>query len=143
MRDQIAVDTIRKEVLEGGGMDAAFLLYNQVWLFTLMGVMTLVIELGAPVFLFSRRSSRFWAIATFGMHWGIYFIMGIKFRYQLCGIMFLPFFHVEWTSASFRRLLWRITTIGTSRTSKSNDVVSLRDRENGMTAQLEVTPHGG
>ena len=95
LRDQIAVDTIRKEVLEGGGMDAAFLLYDQVWLFTLLGIGTFVLELGAPLFALNRWTGRLWAIMTFTMHWGIYLIMGIKFRYQMSFILFLSFFPVH------------------------------------------------
>ena len=29
------------------------------------------------------------------MHWGIYFLMRIKFRYQLLGLIFASFFDLE------------------------------------------------
>jgi len=29
------------------------------------------------------------------MHWGIYFLMRIKFRYQLLGLIFATFFDLE------------------------------------------------
>jgi hypothetical protein len=29
------------------------------------------------------------------MHWGVLTIMGISFKYQLCGIAFAPFFAVQ------------------------------------------------
>lgn len=95
MRAQIAVDAIRKEVLEGKQMGFVFWLYGQKTLFLLMGVTTLVLELGAPLFLLSRKWSVRWAWLTFAMHWGIYCIMGISFRYQLTFIAFLSFFHIE------------------------------------------------
>ena len=105
MREQVAVDALRKELLEGGAPRLAYTLYDQVWLFTLMGIGTYVLELGAPLFLFGRRSRRLWAVCTWGMHWGIFMIMGIKFRYQLAFIVFLPFFNVEWIAHGARSLL--------------------------------------
>ena len=36
-----------------------------------------------------------WAAGTFGIHWGIYFLMRIKFRYQLLGLIFATFFDLE------------------------------------------------
>ncbi len=125
MRSQIAVDTIRKEVLEGGGMVAAYLLYHQVWLFTVLGIVTYIVEIGAPLFLLDRRAIRCWAIATLGMHWGIYFIMGIKFRYQLSAVMFLPFFPVEqlifWWKAIWSRAVGTIGRRSPSTDDSAND----------------------
>ncbi len=95
LRLQIAVDTIRKEILEGGGMPLSYMLYQQIWLFTLMGVGTYILELAAPFVLFHSKLGRLWAIGTWGLHWGILLIMGIKFRYQLSCIIFLAFFVVE------------------------------------------------
>src|SRR5215207_1784841 len=36
-----------------------------------------------------------WAAGAFGIHWGIYFLMRIKFRYQLLGLIFASFFDLE------------------------------------------------
>ena len=35
------------------------------------------------------------AAGAFGIHWGIYFLMRIKFRYQLLGLIFASFFDLE------------------------------------------------
>ena len=116
MRSHIAVDSIRKVVLEDVGMDVAFVLYDQVWLFTLLGIATYLLELGAPMFLANKHAVRIWALGTFAMHWGIFFIMGIKFRYQLAFIMFLPYFEVEWIadrcSHAGRRLVGSMVKLG-------------------------------
>ncbi len=32
---------------------------------------------------------------AFCMHWGILGVMGIKFRYQLAGVIYAPFFDLE------------------------------------------------
>lgn len=95
LREQIAVDTIRKELLEGYGMPLCYLLWDQVWIFTALGIGTYILELGAPLFLIGGKTRRAWAVSTWMMHVGIYLIMGIKFRYQLSFVIFLPFFHVE------------------------------------------------
>jgi hypothetical protein len=105
LRDQVAVDALRKEVLELQSPALAWMLYEQVWLFTLIGVGTLVIELGAPLFLLERRLSRLWAVSAWLMHWGIFFIMGILFRYQLSFLIFLSFFNVEVVALTANRAL--------------------------------------
>ena len=104
LRDQIAVDTLRKEVLEGGGGWLAHALYRQIWLFTLFGVGTYIVELGAPVAVFNRRLGRVWALLTWSLQWGIFLIMGIQFRYQLSFLTFLSFFDCEKLLTAVRRL---------------------------------------
>lgn len=95
IRGQVGVDALRKEVLgETSGVLAPFL-FEHLWIFTLMGIATLIVELGAPLFIVNRRLGQFWCIATYGMHWGIYLTMGIKFRYQMSGCMFFSFFSLE------------------------------------------------
>ncbi len=96
MRDQIAVDAIRKEVLSvQDASTLAFTLYPYAWIFTLMGVGTLVLEIGAPLVMLRRRWAMVWAVLAVLMHWGIFFVMGITFRYQLCGLVVASFFPIE------------------------------------------------
>lgn len=94
MRGQMAVDGLRKELLGGGASPLAFLLYDQVWFFGLLGIGTLILELGAPFALLREKLSRFWAFGVWMMHWGILLIMDIKFEYALSGIVFAAF--VPW-----------------------------------------------
>src|SRR2546423_2722407 len=95
IRSQVAADALRKEVLGETGGPLFRLLYHQVWLFTMMGILTFVVELGAPLALLNKRVAWVWAAVAFMMHWGILLIMGITFRYHLSGIMYAPFFDVE------------------------------------------------
>ncbi len=95
LRDQVAVNAIRSEVLSGSTMPLSYTLHEWTWLYGVIGIGTLALELGAPVAVLWRRSAWTWAILTFAMHWGIFAIMGIKFRYHLAGIIFLTFFPVE------------------------------------------------
>ena len=106
LRDQVIHDGIRKEMLTDGASPLVFALYDQLWLFTLLGVLTLVLEIGAPLALLKRLGGQIWALLSFGMHWGIYFIMGIEFEYPLWGVLFLSFFAVE------RPVSWLATQLG-------------------------------
>lgn len=95
MRSQVAIDALRKELLGGQAEPLFEWLYPHAEVFLLMGIGTMIIELGAPFALAGRRVGMVWAVLTWLMHWGIFFIMGIRFRYHMSGILFLPFFEVE------------------------------------------------
>ena len=95
MRSQVAVDALRKEILGENTSPLFEVLYPYAGLFMIMGVVTMILEFGAPLFLLNRRASMVWAVLTWLMHWGIFFIMGIKFRYHQSGLLFLPFFEIE------------------------------------------------
>ncbi len=95
LRNQIAVDALRKELLGGRASPLAFALYDQIWLFSAAGAGTLLLELGAPLALLHKRLSRLWVLGAFSMHWGIFLVMGIQFRYQLSGLIFLSFFEID------------------------------------------------
>ncbi len=92
LRDQVAVNAIRYHVLmDGAGTSLFGRLAEHTWLFTGMGILTFILELGAPLALLHRRAGLAWCVLTFGMHWGIFFVMGIVFRHQMWGVAFLPF----------------------------------------------------
>src|SRR5690625_6438345 len=57
LRDQIAADAVRKEVFGATPPKAAAELYQASGFFTLAGIATLAIELGAPIALVNRRRS--------------------------------------------------------------------------------------
>ena len=95
IRSQVAADALRKDVLGETGGPLFQLLYDHVWLFTMMGILTFVVELGAPLALLNKRAGQVWAVIAFLTHWGILFIMGITFPYHLSGILYAPFFDVE------------------------------------------------
>ena len=94
-------------------------------LFLTIGVMTLIVELGAPLFLLHRRGAMAWAVSAFFMHWGIFFIMGIRFRYQLAGLIFASFFPVDrWVIGARNAAAWigsRVRGAPSSQLGVSND----------------------
>lgn len=95
LRSQIAVDAVRKALLGEATSPLAYALYDQLWLFTFLGVLSLVVELGAPLALLNPRLGMLWAANAFVMHWGIFALMSITFRYQMLGIIFLSFLPLE------------------------------------------------
>src|SRR5688572_25194986 len=95
LRRQVAFDGLRKEFLTGGASELIGPLYQQDALFLMMGALTLVIELGAPVALIRPWVGYVWSLGAFMMHYGVLFIMGISFRYPLWGVAFASFFPVE------------------------------------------------
>lgn len=105
LRSQVAVDAIRKALLGETPPELAFSLYPHLWLFTLIGCLSMLTELLAPIGILHRRLGMFWAVNAFAMHWGILFVMGITFRYQLLGIIFLSFFPAERLAQPLERLL--------------------------------------
>ncbi len=103
LRRQIGVDGMRKELLGDGAAPMSVRLWNQVLLFRLLAVGSMLIEAGAPLALVHRRLGQTWAINAFLMHWGIFLLMGIKFRYQQSGLIFAPFFDLEQLPAALVR----------------------------------------
>ena len=95
LRGQIAADGLRKELLGTPASGLGVALFGQRALFTAMAAGSLAIELVAPLVLVDRRVARAWAAGAFAMHWGIYALMGIRFRHNLSGVVYLPFLPVE------------------------------------------------
>jgi hypothetical protein len=104
MRRHIAVDGIRKHLYGGQITPAAYTLYRHGRLFTALGVGTLALELGAPLGLLHRKLGRYWAIAMYGLHWGVRIIMNIPFPYQLSGTSFAAWFETERVLAAWSKL---------------------------------------
>ena len=59
-------------------------------------VLTLVLELGAPLALLGRRLGLVWAAGILAMHIGIAVAMGIVFPYQTTGLALLSFVALAW-----------------------------------------------
>jgi len=95
LRSQVAVDGLRKELLGSRAAPLGARLYPHVAVYQSLAMGSLALELGAPLALVNRRLARFWALNAFLMHWGIFFVMGIRFRYQLSGLLYAPFLEPE------------------------------------------------
>ena len=95
LRNQIAVDNLRKALLGDPIAPLAHLVLDHPAQLVVFSVMTLVIELGAPVALVGRRLGYLWALGAWGFHVGVVLMMNIWFPYPLVGVAFLPLLPAE------------------------------------------------
>jgi hypothetical protein len=104
LRNQIAVDNLRKALLGDGVAPLAQLFLDQTSLLTVFSFLTLVIELGAPLALVERRIGYVWSITAWAFHLGVVLLMNIWFPYPLFGFAYLPLLPVE-------KMVARVTTV--------------------------------
>jgi hypothetical protein len=95
LRDTVAADNLRKILLGSSHSPLAELLLGQGWLFRALAVLTLVVELGAPIALLHRRAALVWVLAVIAFHLGVLGLMAILFAFPLSGVAFAPFFRAE------------------------------------------------
>ncbi len=95
LRNHIAYDNLRKELLGDLSSPVAPWALRQTWLFGPVALVTLVVELGAPLALFGGRLRTLWVSAAWGFHLGVLVLMAILFPYPLLGIAYAPLFRVE------------------------------------------------
>jgi hypothetical protein len=95
LRAQIAYDNLRKIELGGSysALGAALVHYETPFL--VLAIMTVALELGAPLALFGRRIALVWALAAWAFHIGIEALMAIPFPYQLSFVAYASLFEVE------------------------------------------------
>ena len=107
LRNQIAIDNLRKALLGDETAALATLFLEQPAVLTLFCVLTLVVELGAPLALLHPRVGHAWAVGAWGFHLAVVLTMNIWFPYPLFGVAFLPLFAVErpvqWVISRLRR----------------------------------------
>lgn len=115
LRHQIAFDNSRKEILGDTSSPFAGWLIRQSWLLGPAAVMSVMVEVGAPLALLHRRVAAGWAALAFGFHLGVLAFMAILFPYHLLGIALAPLLPVERLGATV--LGWTDRFRGASTTS--------------------------
>ena len=107
LRNQIAVDNLRKALLGDQIAPLATPFLDHPSGFTIFSVMTIVLELGAPLVLLHPRAAKLWALGAWGFHVGVVFLMNIWFPYPLLGLAYLPLLRCErpfdWVIGWWRR----------------------------------------
>lgn len=107
LRNQIAIDNLRKALLGDGVAPFAELFLEHPNALTIFCVLTLVLELGAPLALIGPRVGKLWAFGAWGFHVGVVLLMNIWFLYPLLGLAFLPLLAADrpiaWAIARWRR----------------------------------------
>jgi uncharacterized membrane protein YphA (DoxX/SURF4 family) len=94
LREQVAMNGIWYAMTTRKVEAITFYIYDFDWPWTFMAVVTLVAEFGAPLAMLHRRIGYVFVAMVLGLHWGIDILMGIGFKYQMCGLAFACFF--EW-----------------------------------------------
>ncbi len=110
LRHQIAFDNARKEILGDTSSPFAGWLLRQGWLLGPAAIMSVFVELAAPLALLRGRVAAAWCGLALAFHWAVLAFMAILFPYHLLGIGLAPLLPVErlgttverWT-ARFRR----------------------------------------
>ncbi|MDB4963429.1 MAG: hypothetical protein JWP01_3428 [Myxococcales bacterium] len=89
LRNQIAVDNLRKALFGDLIAPLATQFLDHPSGFTVFSVMTIVLELSAPIVLVGPRPARLWCLAAWGFHVGVVLLMNIWFLYPLLGVAFV------------------------------------------------------
>ncbi len=104
LRNHVAHDNLRKLLLGDSYSPIGIWLAEHAWLFPPLAIFALVLELGAPLALFSERLGRWWSALMWSFHLGVLLVMWILFPYPLVGIAFASFGRLElrWESIKSR-----------------------------------------
>jgi hypothetical protein len=100
LRDQIAMNGLYYELFAGGSAPITYEIYGWETSFALLATGTLLLELGAPLALLHRYAGYLFVVAVMGMHWGILWLMGIVFPYQMYGVAYVCF--IPWDEVYVR-----------------------------------------
>jgi hypothetical protein len=95
LREQFAYDALRKISLGSFYSPLTDWMLPHAWIFPLLSVFTLAVELLAPLALFGPRCALIWAASAWLFHLGVVASMLIVFPYPLSGCAFLCLFPLE------------------------------------------------
>ena len=103
LRDHIAYDALRKSQIGSLYSPLAAYLVQLDWPYPVLSWLTLLLELGGPFVLFSRKLRAAWAAGLWSFHLGVLISMVIAFPYPLSGVAFAALFRAE--------RLWRLRAL--------------------------------
>lgn len=110
LRNHVAYSAVRLEVLGARPSPLAAPLVDQSWLFPPLAVLTILVELAAPVALLGGRIRDAWVVSAWVLHAGIVALMLVVFPYPLSLVAFAPFYRLEraarWVSGFLTRRRW-------------------------------------
>jgi hypothetical protein len=108
LRAHIAYDNLRKLELGASIVPLGPWLVRHRAIFPPLAVVTLLVELGAPIALLGQRWAAAWVAAAWFFHVAVLLTMSIGFTYQLSGVAYLSFFAVDRAVALLQahRLRW-------------------------------------
>lgn len=106
LRDKVAFDNLRKTVIGADASPLGTALVGHAWPWPPMAMLTMVVELGAPLALLGRRWAAAWAASAWAFHVGVVALMAIAFPYPLAGVAFAPLLPVERLRVPSLRRRW-------------------------------------
>ena len=95
LQNQIATDNLRKALLGASVAPLARFLAAHPEGLVGFSILSLGLELGAPLALLGGRVARLWAWGAWGFHVGVVLAMNVWFPYPLVGLAFLPLLDAE------------------------------------------------
>jgi hypothetical protein len=95
LRSHVAADNLRKVLLDDPHSALGGWLAGTVWIWPPIGLLTIVVELGAPLALLPGRVRYAWVGIAWAFHVGVLALMWISFPYQLLGVAYAAFLPVE------------------------------------------------
>jgi len=95
LRAQIAYDNLRKIELGTRVSPLGPWLVRHHGVFRWLALLTMLVELGAPLALARPRIATVWTVMAWGFHLSVLLLMSITFPYQLCGVAYVSLFPVE------------------------------------------------
>jgi Vitamin K-dependent gamma-carboxylase len=95
LRNHVAYDNLRKALLGDSYSALGAWAAGHAWLFKPFAMVTIFVELSAPLALFGGRVAKVWVLLVWSFHLGVLALMWILFPYQLSFVAFVPFFHAE------------------------------------------------
>ena len=95
LRNQIAIDHLRKALLGASVAPLARPLVGHPDGLIALALLALGIELGAPLALIGGRVAWIWAGSAWAFHVGVVLVMNVWFPYPLAGVAFLPLVDAE------------------------------------------------
>lgn len=106
LRNYVAFGNVRKLELGSPASAMAPELMDAPGFFMGLAVLSLVLELTAPLVLVWPRARRPWVLGVGGFHWGVLALMAIGFPYQLSFVAFACYLPAErlWAWRGLRRL---------------------------------------
>ncbi|MGB8328601.1 MAG: HTTM domain-containing protein [Polyangiales bacterium] len=107
LRNYVALDNVRKIELGSLHSPLAAWVLPYSGAFQALAVVSLVLELGAPLVMLQEKVAKVWAAAIWSFHIGVLALMAILFPYPVTFIAFAPFFRAERLVPALRRIVRR------------------------------------
>lgn len=104
LRNHVAYSAVRLDLLGGTPSPLAGPLVERAWIFPPLAIVTVLLELGAPVALSGRRIRNAWVAGAWLLHAGIAAAMFVVFPYPLFLVAFAPLFDLERLAERFENV---------------------------------------